>query len=472
MKKTILGLTILMCFSCIGNHENIITKEEYLDDFLYLLDRLERIHPNIYYSTPKNEFQLEVENIKSKIDQGISKIDFYLSINAMVAKINDAHTGVELPVDEFLYQLEHNNKRVFPIQVKIIDTTLYVIEDFSREKQIEYGAEILSINGLSSRNIIDSLSSYTSGERLEWKRASLAHYFHVYYHYVFGFKNKYSIEFKNPDKHQVIVKYKGLGTKELKRINERDNTIELPVTEKLYCELDSSFAILEMRTFNYNDKDNFRTQMDSLFSILNNRQFPNLIIDISNNGGGNTDYLELLLNYITEKPYKLFDSTIVKISPATKSEYSVKFSKYPERIQKWYYYEKKNIILPEDTPYKYKGNLYLITGTGTFSTAADFASIFRCYKYGEIIGEETGGLTVSNGDIRPYYLSNTKMNFWISTKYYFNPCGKEDNRGVLPDYQLKKTFEDEMDNKNYYLKVIQLIKRESELLATTWYSQQ
>ncbi len=71
-KTTILGLIILICFSCcIRNHENKLTKDEYLDDLSYLLDRLERIHPDIYYSTPKNEFQEEVENIKDKIEQGI-----------------------------------------------------------------------------------------------------------------------------------------------------------------------------------------------------------------------------------------------------------------------------------------------------------------------------------------------------------------------------------------------------------------
>jgi C-terminal processing protease CtpA/Prc len=62
-----------------------------------------------------------------------------------------------------------------------------------------------------------------------------------------------------------------------------------------------------------------------------------------------------------------------------------------------------------------------------------FASTFRCNKLGKVIGEETGGVTVSYGESYPVFLPNTKLVAGIATKKFIEACGIENARGVIPD---------------------------------------
>lgn len=51
-----------------------------------------------------------------------------------------------------------------------------------------------------------------------------------------------------------------------------------------------------------------------------------------------------------------------------------------------------------------------------------------------VIGEETGGLIESYGDIVTTYLPQTKLKLTISTKLYLNVGAKENDwHGVIPD---------------------------------------
>jgi hypothetical protein len=79
---------------------------------------------------------------------------------------------------------------------------------------------------------------------------------------------------------------------------------------------------------------------------------------------------------------------------------------------------------------------------------------------GTTIGTETGGLTVSYGDLYTFQLPNTKYNMDISWKKWFLPCGIENGRGIIPDYIVEPLIEDEAKSKDRVLKfAIDLIKQ-------------
>jgi hypothetical protein len=67
---------------------------------------------------------------------------------------------------------------------------------------------------------------------------------------------------------------------------------------------------------------------------------------------------------------------------------------------------------------------------------------FSCYGEGTIIGEETGGVTVSFGDIHVFKLPNTGLKIMTSWEQAFGSCGIDNQRGVIPDYIVKNSIED------------------------------
>ncbi|MCH5222378.1 MAG: hypothetical protein J1F05_08680, partial [Muribaculaceae bacterium] len=82
----------------------------------------------------------------------------------------------------------------------------------------------------------------------------------------------------------------------------------------------------------------------------------------------------------------------------------------------------------------YNGNVYLLTSNQTFSSAASFAWAFKGCKMGKVIGEETGGMNVSYGDILPYSLPISKLTTYIPFKRFWQLRADEnDIHGTLPD---------------------------------------
>ncbi len=68
---------------------------------------------------------------------------------------------------------------------------------------------------------------------------------------------------------------------------------------------------------------------------------------------------------------------------------------------------------------RFSGNTYLLNGHFTFSSVADFAWTFKHFEMGEIIGEETGGLAISFGDIIVQNLPNSDLQLNVLHKLFF-----------------------------------------------------
>jgi len=79
----------------------------------------------------------------------------------------------------------------------------------------------------------------------------------------------------------------------------------------------------------------------------------------------------------------------------------------------------------------------LLIGPGTFSTAADFAATIKDLGVGTIVGEETGGLASSYGDVFSVELPNSELDLGISYKYFLRTGGFDNGRGVIPDIRIE-----------------------------------
>ncbi len=99
----------------------------------------------------------------------------------------------------------------------------------------------------------------------------------------------------------------------------------------------------------------------------------------------------------------------------------------------------------------FTGQTYLLIDNGTFSSATDFAAMFRDYNVGTILGYETGGVPTSFGDMHMFTLRHSAIPCGVSFKRFYAPKPKpgDDVRGVQPDVPwndaLLKDFANERD---------------------------
>lgn len=251
----------------------------------------------------------------------------------------------------------------------------------------------------------------------------------------------------------------------VKSINDEHTSIKFPEISKgqdnqtnFEKEHADSIEIVNYESINKNtgyllikdfvmDKNDFENQLKLVFEQIQQDSIANLIIDIRNNPGGNSELANLLTSYIYDKPFKANSKIIVKRSQQYYSYLRGFFSwwfkpflRFIKQIDDYkntaigdIYEDVKGNKNPIKTSYRFKGNKYLLINSNTFSTALGFATVFKDYNMGEILGEPTKSEVNEFGDIYPFDLPNSGLWVWCSAKRYIRPNGEMTKGGLQPD---------------------------------------
>ena len=130
-----------------------------------------------------------------------------------------------------------------------------------------------------------------------------------------------------------------------------------------------------------------------------------LVVDLRNNGGGNSS---LLMPFIT--------------------------------------------TLKEREQINQKGRLYVVVGRQTFSSAVLNALAFQNATKAVFIGEPTGGKPNHFGEVNGFKLKNSKIGIQYSTKYFTH--SKEDAPSFNPDVLIKPSIRDYLEYRDPVLEYI------------------
>ncbi len=91
----------------------------------------------------------------------------------------------------------------------------------------------------------------------------------------------------------------------------------------------------------------------------------------------------------------------------------------------------------------FSGDVYVLTGADSFSSAVDFAALISDNKLGTVIGEVPGNMPSSYGDILRFQTPNARLIFTVSYKYFTRPDASKHDLPLIPDVQVRA--EDALD---------------------------
>ncbi len=195
------------------------------------------------------------------------------------------------------------------------------------------------------------------------------------------------------------------------------------------------------------DIKEFKSLTDSVFDLVHKDSIENLIIDIRDNPGGNSELADYLISYIYDKPFK--DNSMIQMKR------SDQYYKYMKGYFSWWFKPfllfVKSIRDYKETPIgdiyedvkgykepiyhadKFHGKVYLLINANTFSTALGFATVIKDYNIATIIGEQTKAEVNEFGDIFAFDLPKSRLWVWCSSKRYIRPSGELTIGGLKPD---------------------------------------
>jgi len=98
---------------------------------------------------------------------------------------------------------------------------------------------------------------------------------------------------------------------------------------------------------------------------------------------------------------------------------------------------------------QFDGNLYVLIGNKTFSMASWFAAIVKDNGLGTLIGEPTGGSSISHTSGIPIKLKDVSFTIYISpilTVRASQEALERERNAILPDIFIPTTIEDYKNN--------------------------
>lgn len=441
-------------------------------DIDYAFKKFEKIHPDFFKETQRSTALKRFEDLKKSITTPLTRYEFMQIFTPVaISVIRDRHTFVFQLDEEYNKYLE-NGGRLFPIPVMIKNRKLYCNSELT---EIPYNSEIIQINNIPSSEILEIVLRGYSTENNEVKEFKTSNLFSNAFWSFMGGYDGYEIQYRmSEDEEAMEIISGGLTNSEIDSLRFKKGKDDFEYEE---------IPELNAAVFKFNnsmvDLKEFRSYCDSIFNIIKTKDFENLIIDIRQNHDGTTQAAEILFEYITNKEVTQLDSFLNKVSKVRKRGFVEEHREHMGWF-KWYHYLYYPIYIrshpyrkemmtarngsklmtyfpakqPNENSLRFKGEIYLLTGIRTFSAANGLAAAFKCYDLGTIVGQETGQPTISTADWGTFELPNTKIKCAASVSRIYWACGKDDGKGVMPDFNLEVDASTGVDNEMEYVKYL------------------
>lgn len=425
------------------------------DDIDLFVKTIEEIGVNPYINITKDSFYREIDLLKRKIDKPLTRREFLELIVPIVNDLKLSHTLVK--ADWWVYKSIFDKKggTYFPVDIKISDNRLLVDKDYSSSHLTE-GDEIISINNIKSKTIIDSLLRYSTSSTRRSRQMDVQEDFSLLLWWVYDISGPFKIETK-----KAIYAVEGKASAELDKSKNKDTSEQTEYKQYDYNQIDGSTSKITFRDFAIKDTVRYLRFLDSAFYQLKAHSVQNLIIDVRGTEGGNVYSLEVV-KYLYDKPFKASSKMYYKKSkfaedffllllypedrdnPVMRKLVSNCFGSCEAEHDYGQCYECENeFVFPKPDSIRFKGNLFVLSDHKTNSAAVDFVVCIKDYGIGKIIGNETNQSPSNDANGCYFLLPHSNVMAMGATNYSIRSNGDPSTmRGVIPDYEVTQTKTD------------------------------
>ncbi|BCY28968.1 S41 family peptidase [Flavobacterium okayamense] len=433
MKLNSLTYLLLLSSSFIMSQTKAYIKtEEAKADLEELIQTFEEVHYNPYFKTSKEEFNfIKAQTIENWDKDSIALKNFVATGMKLTALLSGGHSYMDWQNLKLLPEIKRYS--FLPLTGKIINGKFVVTK--SKLSNIKVNDTVQTINGLGTLELYEECLSYIGGID-GFKNATCEKAFPLYLFFNQALQPPYDI---------VVSQYKRSFSKGI----DLNELIEFINSEQVKS--DYTFDIIEdnigLISYNScNDYEAFTKFLKETFQKIKDLNVDKLIIDIRENGGGNSKLNDLLLSYITKKDYRQSSGRYWKVSEKSKKVYSEN-KVYEDLFGKEFlkkYLDTPNqeviesftndLVTPISVDNFFNGKTCFLIGPNTFSSANFLADAIKTYNISTLIGLPTGEYTNDFGEQFSFTLKNSGNLVFVSSTYDIGANGNKDVlEPVMPD---------------------------------------
>lgn len=392
-----------------------LTPEQAKQDARILKTALTELHPALTKYLTQAQLDTAFSKFETRAQAARNSADMYLAATEMAAAIRCGHTWTNVLNQEGESKktlLETNDK--LPFMMMLIANRWLVLA--SADPLVSAGDEIISINGMSASNIVNTMMPYlradgsSDGKRLQQLNHNRGDYSQMDIVWPLlspPINGYFDLDIRKLSGKQSTVKVE--STTLVKRQQRLDQEGIKPMSEQWTFRIDGNTAVMTLPTFSFWNSDfDWSGFIDHAFAELNTKNIPNLIIDIRLNEGGDGAIGGKILTHLVKKPFEFTSdqsTTAYERAPYKLAKYldtwDFSFFDRTGQVEKitsgtasgMYRflpnYKKQQMIEPVTTPYA--GKTYLLISAENSSATFQFAFLSKQSAAATLVGQSTGG---------------------------------------------------------------------------------
>jgi hypothetical protein len=426
--------------------EKHYSKQQLAEDVKYLVTTVANVHPDMYHSISKASYLRIADSVLNCLHDGMTAKEAWPVMARLIGVLNEGHSVFNYP-EPLVGELKAGGNLLFPVLIRGFDGTALIVRlDASAEDKLKPGDAIISINGITTEKLMDKLGGYAGGLP-QYKALDICRNLIVYLH-LYGINGPWHIRYQRNNQVDTAVVNPVSWADFRSNIAARTKDLPKtkPVADRQFDFLNKDKAYLALNTLT-TEPNVFKRFLDSCFISIKNKQAKTLIIDLRKNGGGNSALAEMLLGYITDKPFRMTGGVKWKVSQEYKDQFNEKLKGQGPQKMAYYFNAVNGTIISNsgDKPARpvfndllFRGKVLVLIGPHTFSSANMLANTIQDYKLATLIGEPSGEAANDYGELIFLKLPNTGFTFTTSTKQFIRANGNtKDQRPVIPNFTVK-----------------------------------
>ena len=404
-----------------------LTPEQLQADLQSLQAFIAQTHPDPAHSASATQLQRAMAAMADKLTTPMTRQQLWQALSTLNPLFNDAHWLVDLPYEKQpLARVLQEGGSLFPLEVQVnADGDIEVLTQTGGAASPWQGAKLQRINGVPAREVAGQLLARMHGDTSAFRANLLSARWANLYWKMFGAPAHYTLELIHAGKAQTV---EFAPSRELPRAAAQAEQFD---QQFRFETLPGNAAVLTLGTFYWPDGKAIAAFTENSFRALKASNVDTLIIDVRKNRGGNDDvWLDNVLPYLADKPYRTGSSWRKKVIAGRASGSEKVGDVVDGEISSW--------RQPQlDNPLRFRGRVFVLTGRETYSSAVLFSNVMQDFGFATLVAEAGYVRSRSTGGIQFHTLPHSGLEVVVPRFILARPAGDTPDALIKPDWLMQ-----------------------------------
>lgn len=432
--------------------EALIPAEALRADFSALYEGLQEAHFDLYARTSRVRYDRLYRATRAAIDAPMNKTSAERLFQRFVAAGRIAHARIDYLLPAF-GAFRAAQGRSLPLNVRIRAGRIFVAEDLSGLRALAAGEEILALQGLEARRLLERLWRHVSADTPYMAQSLIELDFPALVWTELGPLEAFALRVRGADGRirRVIAPARDA---QAMAAAARAPLLNIDPTDRSARMLEGAIAYLRPGIFINLDEgaDPYDTRAFHAFIDESFAQFlaagaRALLIDLRDNPGGHNAFSDHLIAWFATRPFRFYSRFAIRASAQAISANAARLApsapgaEIAQMLADAYAGARSpgdivELDAPASAPRegeRFGGPVFALINRRAYSNSVASAALIQDYGFGRVLGEETSDLATTYGAMEQFTLPLSGIVVGYPKAFIVRPSGDLEPRGVVPD---------------------------------------